>query len=84
MEQYKVMDKFRYYTTNNHGQWSIVAVPNETWADLIFPNDKKAVDKLWEAIFMAVRIDDKTNPIELWNNHNQTIHQIVIIRIYYF
>lgn len=73
IELYKAMDRFQYYTKNNHGQWSIIAVPNSVWAKQLFPNDDEelAISKLWDAIFKAVRVNTEEDAITLWNNHNK-------------
>ena len=43
---------------NNKYQWTIVAVPSEKWAKLVFPNlpKKAAMDSLWEAILTTARV----------------------------
>ncbi|MFI3284110.1 MAG: aminopeptidase [Erysipelotrichaceae bacterium] len=87
MEMYKEMDQFRYYTTANHGQWSIVALPNVAWAKKIFTSDSDevAVQKLEDAIYRSVRIDDEHDPIELWNEHNQSLaKRIKMMNEYHF
>ncbi len=68
--------KFRYYTMANHGQWSIVAVPNERWAKKIFPelSTKDAIDKCWQAILNSIYLDEENDVIRNWEKHNKTIH----------
>ena len=70
----KARQKFRYYTMNNIGQWSILAYPNVTWAKKVFPNldEEKAVESLWQAIIKATRIE-KGKTLENWDKHNKTI-----------
>ena len=57
---------------DNKYQWTIVAVPSKAWAKKIFPKDtpSKAVEKLWNAIFEAVRIDADNDPSAAWDAHN--------------
>lgn len=54
----------------NKYQWCIAAVPGKEWAKKVFPDlpEKKAVEKLWEAILHTARVDD--NPIAAWKEHN--------------
>lgn len=51
-------------------QWCIAAVPGVAWAKKVFPGlpKGKAVEKLWEAILAASRVD--SDPIEAWGRHN--------------
>ncbi|AZV42020.1 aminopeptidase [Peribacillus asahii] len=58
--------------------WSIVAVPSQSWADKVFPEEpaENRVHKLWEAIFKAVRVDTE-NPVEAWKTHDDTLHEKV-------
>ncbi len=55
---------------NGKQQWCIAAVPGVAWAKKIFPTLSKnqAVEKLWEAILSASRVDD--DPIKAWEKHN--------------
>ncbi|MCL1925367.1 MAG: aminopeptidase [Defluviitaleaceae bacterium] len=52
-------------------QWNLIAIPCAEWASKVFPeakSEEEAIEKMWEAIFVATRIDDN-DPIENWNNH---------------
>ncbi len=55
-------------------QWNLVAVPNEAWAKKVFPDlaVEKAIEKLWDAIFKAVRIGNG-DPVELWTQHGDNL-----------
>lgn len=63
------------YTMNNDGQWSIVAVPSPVWAQKVFPgmSEKEAVQALWEAILMSVRVNEDNDPVAEWERHNKEI-----------
>ncbi|WMJ24143.1 aminopeptidase [Paludicola sp. MB14-C6] len=54
--------------------WNIVSVPTPAWAKKVFPDcdEQTAVEKLWEAIFKAVRID-QPNPVQAWEDHKRTL-----------
>lgn len=75
LEKSKALAPFRYYTMADHGQWTIVAVPNEIWAHKVFPNDttEVALEKLWDAILKCVYVDANSNPVENWQQHNQQL-----------
>lgn len=69
------LKRYRDYSMGNHGQWTIVAVPSVGWANLVFPNDsdKDAVSKLWDAILHAVRVNETNDPVQEWQNHNESL-----------
>lgn len=75
MARLKAMKQFQYYTTNNIGQWSIVAYPNLTWAKKVFPNDSEevALNKLAEAILKASRVNDSEDVVAVWDRHNRAV-----------
>jgi len=54
-------------------QWCIAAVPGAAWAKKVFPGLSKnqAIEKLWQAILTASRVDD--NPIKAWKKHNDEL-----------
>ncbi|WP_332694665.1 aminopeptidase [Halalkalibacter lacteus] len=66
----KAMQGFRSYIMSDKISWSIVAVPSEGWARKVFPEDseEKAVEKLWDAIFAATRIN-QADPVAAWQEH---------------
>lgn len=51
-------------------QWCACAVPGEAWAKKVFPGVRAsvAVEKLWEAILFAARVND--DPNKAWQEHN--------------
>ena len=54
-------------------QWCIAAVPGKAWAKKVFPGERTgiAVEKLWEAILSASRVDEDS--IAGWNAHNANL-----------
>ena len=70
--RYKIIKPYRDQIENKD-QWCIAAVPGEAWAKKIFPNLSKhqAIEKLWEAILAASRVDD--DPIAAWKAHNEDL-----------
>lgn len=63
------------YTMNNEGQWSIVALPSAGWAKKVFPDmtEECAMEALWEAILMSVRVSEDNDPVAEWDQHNKEI-----------
>ncbi len=58
----------------NQEQWCIAAVPGKAWAKKVFPGERAsaAMEKLWEAILAASRVDGSA--IANWEAHNQDMH----------
>ena len=75
MAKETAFEQFEYYTMANIGQWSIVAIPTTEWAKKAFPNlsDEKALDALWDAVLMSVRISDDNDPVAEWAQHNKKL-----------
>ena len=66
--------EFRKATMSNAVRWCIVPVPSVNWAKKIFPNcsDEQAVDKLWDAIAVTMRLNEK-DPVKAWKEHNEKL-----------
>jgi len=54
--------------------WTVIAGAGEAWAQKVFSDvsPEEAVQKLWEAIFKAVRLD-AADPVQAWKEHNDTL-----------
>lgn len=54
--------------------WTIVSYASPAWARAVFPDASQevAVDKLWNAIFAASRVDS-ADPVAAWEAHNRTL-----------
>lgn len=46
--------------------WTVVAYPNEGWAQTVF--GEPDVERLWQALARAVRLDEP-DPVAAWNEH---------------
>ncbi|MCO0597946.1 aminopeptidase [Peribacillus butanolivorans] len=68
------MATYHQYIQADKVSWSKVAVPSKEWAKKVFPDtaEDEAVQLLWEAIFMATRIDQE-NPVQTWKEHDQNL-----------
>jgi aminopeptidase len=64
------LKKFRKCTMNNINSWCVVSIPTKRWATKVFPNvsEEEAMEKLWDAIFKANRMDLE-DPIKAWEEH---------------
>ncbi len=69
----KVIKPYRDQMENKY-QWCIAAVPGAAWAKKLFPKLSKAqaIEKLWEAILAASRVDE--DPVAAWKAHNQDLY----------
>ncbi|MFO1117875.1 MAG: aminopeptidase [Beijerinckiaceae bacterium] len=54
--------------------WTIIAAATPAWARCVFPNDPedRALEKLWDAIFSASRVDG-SDPVGEWTRHNAAL-----------
>jgi aminopeptidase len=52
--------------TDGLANWTIVAFPNEGWAQAVF--GEPDVERLWDAVAAAVRLD-APDPVEAWRQH---------------
>ncbi len=61
--------------TNFAINWSIVSAATPAWATQMFPDlaEAAAVDRLWDAIFAASRVD-APDPVAAWAAHNAALH----------
>ncbi len=59
---------------SNVNAWSIVSIPTKGWAKKVFPDMpiEEAVDKLWDAIFKIVRVNEE-DPVEAWEKHKNNL-----------
>jgi len=59
------------YTMQNKVKWCVAAVACPTWAEAAFPGlpEDEAMEKLWENIFMATRVD-QDDPVAAWEEHD--------------
>ncbi|WP_077617424.1 aminopeptidase [Bacillus sinesaloumensis] len=71
----QALQTFRNYSQADKVSWSVIAVPSESWAAKVFPDlsSEKQVQKLWQAIFQATRVDLE-DPVQAWKEHNTTLH----------
>ncbi|WP_163102666.1 aminopeptidase [Peribacillus alkalitolerans] len=72
------LKEYRKMAQSDKVSWTVIAVPSQGWADMVFPNEPKEerVSKLWDAIFTATRTTED-NPIEAWKKHDQKLHEKV-------
>ena len=69
---YPIIRPYNEKMDGNH-QWTIAAVPGAAWAKKMFPGVRAsvAVEKLWQAILSAARVDE--DPIAAWDAHNRNL-----------
>ena len=59
---------------SNQCTFTLCCVPEQTWADIVFPNEKNSLEKLWDIVCTACRVKEEA-PIESWKNFNSQIKQ---------
>ena len=59
----------------NKEQWCIAGAAGKEWAMKVFPNlpAKKAVEALWEAILKTSRVEESTDPLKVWKDHDDEL-----------
>ncbi len=62
--------------TNHHINWALVPAATPAWAAAVFPNlpAAEALDRLWDAIFKATRVD-QPDPVAAWKAHDAKLHE---------
>lgn len=62
------------YTMENIIKWTVVAAASPAWARSVFPDmsQDKALEKLWENIFKACRVN-LDDPIAAWDEHDKKL-----------
>ncbi|MCL2351394.1 MAG: aminopeptidase [Firmicutes bacterium] len=57
----------------NSVRWSVIGAPSGAWAAKVFPGvpGEEALERLWEAIFEASRMNEGPDPVETWRRHNE-------------
>ncbi len=55
--------------------WCVASVPVPSWAKKVFPglSTEEAMEKLWDEIYKAIRIDDNGGAVERWRKHCDTL-----------
>ena len=63
--------EYRQRMMKSENAWCVVSIPTEAWAKEVFPNEEpaSAVERLWQEIFSAVRVQSGKDPVELWQAH---------------
>lgn len=77
----------RQYTGSQKGQWTIAALPNQLWANKVFPNMEpdKAYEALEKAILDTVYVNENEDAIANWEKHNKTLaHLVEVLNNYNF
>ncbi|MDZ5713402.1 aminopeptidase [Jeotgalibacillus haloalkalitolerans] len=72
----QALEKYRQYIQSDKVSWTVIAAPSAGWAKKVFPDadENEAIEKLWDAIFKAVRVD-QADPVDAWKKHDETLHE---------
>jgi len=68
------LTEYRDRLMNNVNIWCVASIPTAGWAKKVFPDvsASEAIEKLWEAIFKAVRAD-REDPVVAWEKHDEKL-----------
>ncbi|WP_251554232.1 aminopeptidase [Neobacillus muris] len=74
----QALSKYRQAIQSDKVSWTVIAAAAPAWAAKVFPDvpAEQQVEKLWDAIFKAVRADTE-NPVEAWKKHDEILHDKV-------
>lgn len=74
----KALEGYRSYSMSDKVCWCVISVPTKEWAQKVFPdlNPEESVEKLWESIFKATRVDN-ADPVAAWKEHTDNISKKV-------
>ncbi|CEG25631.1 aminopeptidase [Bacillus sp. B-jedd] len=69
---------YRRMIQSDKVSWTVIAAASPDWAAKVFPDapESEQVEKLWDAIFTAVRVDSE-DPVLAWKQHDETLHEKV-------
>lgn len=75
----KALVDFHRLQLSNGFPWCVASIPIPSWAGKVFPGcgEQEAMEKLWEAIFAAVRITGDGQAVARWREHVDTLQRRV-------
>ena len=75
----KALEEYRRLTMTNAVAWSIGSIPIPSWAQKVFPGrvEEESMEKLWDAIFAAVRVTGDGKAVERWREHTAAVQERV-------
>lgn len=71
----EALKEYRQLQMSNAVPWAVGAIPVPAWAKKVFPDcpEEEAMEKLWNAILTAVRVDGSGNAVQRWKEHLDTL-----------
>ena len=67
-----IQEIYRQYLVRRSMNWTIVAYPNEKWAERVF--GQPDVERLWQAVASCTRLD-AADPAAAWRDHMQRLER---------
>lgn len=58
----------------NQCTFTSVCIPDQGWADIVFPGEENNLEKLWEKVAIATRCD-QADPIGSWRQHLENVRR---------
>ena len=76
----KACEAYYKAATENRIKWCLAAIPHPAWAKKVYPemSEEKAVDALWEAIALAMRLNEP-DPAAAWEKHQQNLKRRIAV-----
>ena len=72
---FEKMGDLNAYTMNNEGQWNVIGVASDEWAQIVFPDLEKdeAFARLEAALFDVSGVEEDNDPVEYWQKHDEVL-----------
>lgn len=69
------IQEYRNLQMSNAVPWCVASIPIPSWASKVFPDcpGEEAMEKLWDAIFQAIRITGDGGAVARWRQHLDTL-----------
>ena len=69
------IQEYRNLQMSNAVPWCVASIPIPSWASKVFPDcpGEEAMEKLWDAIFQAIRITGDGGAVARWRQHLGTL-----------
>lgn len=73
----RALKDFYRLEMSNGFPWCIASIPIPSWAKRVFPElpEAEAMERLWDAIFSAIRIDGDGKTVEKWQEHLRLLEE---------
>ncbi len=69
----ELRNNIRSFIASDDIQWCIASYPNKLWADVLFPSDELALDKMFDLMYDICRVNLTEDTTDNWIKHLQKL-----------